>query len=166
LAKSTATITLDAFFITYYSSPLGSPDRATWTRSRHYENNVRIASPVNPDLQFESIIHETQSRVFLGSKFLQSNSGMVERALTLREDLGRGLSVSHSSGAPGLPENTGIYGVLRPTLFVKASGNKVRFRFSSTDTGSTFFGNIGFLKTENSVPLFRTATAESIFGLY
>jgi len=127
--KESGEIVLDALMITYFSAPLGTTSSAFWTIETAYSTSLRLGVVERPDLSFKARVSEDEERVLSNTSIEQTPSTQVKNAVTLLPRPSQNESLTSGTPAPGIPEHTVFFGMLKPRLQLVGTPNKLKFWF-------------------------------------
>ena len=128
-SKESGEVVLDALMITYFSAPLGTMSSAFWTIETSYTASLRLGAVERPDLSFKGRVGEDEERVLRNTFIKQMQSTQVKNAVTLLPRPSQNESFTSGTPAPGIPEHTVFYGMLKPRLQLVGTPNKLKFWF-------------------------------------
>jgi hypothetical protein len=128
-AKESGEIVLDALMITYFSAPLGTTSSAYWTIETAYSTSLRLGVVERPDLLFKGRVLEDEQIVLSNTSIQQTQSTHVKNAVTLLPRPSQNESFTTGTPAPGIPEHTVFFGMLKPRLQLVGTPNKLKFWF-------------------------------------
>ena len=131
--KESGEVVLDALMITYFSAPLGTTGSAFWTIETSYATSLRLEAVERPDLLFKGRVPEEQERVLSNTSIKQTQSTQVKNAVTLLPRPSQNESFTTGTPAPGTPEHTVFYGILKPRIQLVGTPNKLKFWFLEAD---------------------------------
>ena len=128
-SKESGELVLDAIMITYFSAPLGTISSAYWTIGTSYTTSLRFAAIERPDLLFKGRVPEGEEAVLSNTFIKQMQSTQVKNAVALLPRPSQSESMTSGTPAPGTPENTVFFGMLKPRLQLVGTPNKLKFLF-------------------------------------
>ena len=135
--KESGEIVLDALMITYFSSPLGTTSSAFWTIETAYSASLRLGALERPDLLFKARVPEDEEIVLSNTSIQQTQSKQVKNAVTLLPRPSQNESFTTGTPAPGIPEHTVFFGMLKPRLQLVGTPNKLKFWFLEAEEDFT-----------------------------
>ncbi|HXG65966.1 MAG TPA: carboxypeptidase-like regulatory domain-containing protein [Blastocatellia bacterium] len=158
-------ITLDALLLTYFSAPLGALSSSSWTVTESYSTSFRLKALADTTLTLKASVPEGEER-FGDPAFKQSRSTQVNRGITLRRGFVRGEVENTLTPAPGIPDNTMLYGLLRPRLQLDGTAKRLRFRFLKTE--AIFLFGLAGIQSDDPVikGVFSRDTVHSFVSQY